>query len=152
MKLIAAVAENRVIGKDDGMPWDVPDEYELYRRIIADQTVIMGRRSYEIFGKDLTSRHAVVVSHSGADFEDAIVCGSLEKAAEKAASLGREVYVNGGASIYQQAIAMVDEMDLSIIKGEFEGDAFFPEFDESAWRIVEQIDHGAWQFRRYRRK
>jgi dihydrofolate reductase len=154
MKLIAAVAENRVIGQDDGMPWDLPDEYEHYRRIIADQTVIMGRRSYQIFGKDLTSRHAVVVSGSiGKDALDgAIVCRSLEEALDKAQSFGREVYVNGGASIYQQALPMVDEMDLSIVTGEFEGDAYFPEFEESAWRITERVDHGAWEFRRYVRK
>ena len=154
MKLIAAVAENRVIGKGDGMPWDLPDEYEHYRRIIADQTVIMGRRSYEIFGNDLTSRHAVVVSRSidNDALEGAVVCSSLEEAVDKAHSLGREVYINGGASIYQQALPMVDEMDLSIVKGQFEGDAYFPEFEESAWRIAERVDHGPWEFRRYVRR
>jgi dihydrofolate reductase len=152
MKLIAAVAENRVIGNEDGMPWDLPDEYEHYRRTIADQTVIMGRRSFEIFGDDLTSRHAVVVSRSGVQLKNAIVCGSLEEAAAKAESLGREVYVNGGASIYKQALAMVDEMDLSIVKGKFEGDAYFPAFEESAWRLAESVDHGAWEFRRYVRQ
>lgn len=152
MKMIGAVAENRVIGKGDGMPWDLPDEYEHYRRIIDDQTVIMGRRSFEIFSDDLTSRHAVVVSHSRERLDGAIVCGSLEEAVAKATSLGREVYVNGGASIYKQAIALVDEMDLSIVKGEFQGDAYFPEFEASAWDIVERTDHGAWEFRRYVRK
>lgn len=152
MKLIAAVAENRVIGKDDGMPWELPDEYEHYRGIIADQTVIMGRRSYQIFGKDLTSRHAVVVSRSAAKFDGAIVCDSLEVAVEKAKSLGREVYINGGASVYKQALPIVDEMDLSIVKGEFDGDACFPEFEESAWKIAERVDHGVWEFRRYVRK
>jgi dihydrofolate reductase len=154
MKLIAAVAENRVIGKGDRMPWDLPHEYEHYRRIIADQTVIMGRRSYEIFGKDLTSRHAVVVTRSvdKESLEGAIVCHSLKEAVDQAESLGREVYVNGGASIYGQALPMVDEMDLSIVKGKFEGDAYFPEFEESAWRIVERVDHGGWEFCRYVRQ
>jgi dihydrofolate reductase len=156
MKLIAAVAENRVIGKGYGMPWDLPDEYEHYRRIIADQTVIMGRRSYEIFGKDLTSRYVVVVSRSPDKLEgalgSAIFCGSLEEAVDRAKSLGRDVYINGGASIYQQALPTVDEMNLSIVKGEFAGDAYFPEFAASAWRIVERVDHGAWEFRRYARR
>ena len=154
MKLIAAVAENRVIGKGDGMPWDLRDEYEHYRRIIADQTVIMGRRSYEIFGEDLTSRHAVVVSRSvdKDSLDGVIVCSSLEEAVAKAQSLGRDIYINGGASIYEQALPMVEEMDLSIVKGEFEGDAYFPDFDESDWRIAERVDHGAWEFRRYLRK
>jgi dihydrofolate reductase len=151
MKIIAAVAENRVIGQGDGIPWNLPDEQEHYRRIIADQTVIMGRRSYELFAKDLTSRHAVVVSDSiDADqLEGAIVCDSLDEAVRKAESLGRKVYVNGGESVYRQAIEIADELDLSIVRGEFEGDAYFPEFEGPAWRLAECVDHGAWEYRRY---
>jgi len=151
MIIIAAMAENRVIGLGDGLPWDVPEEYEQYRRFIADQTVIMGRRSYEIFGHDLTSRHAVVVSRSRQDIPGAVVCGSLEEAVVKATSFGRTVFVNGGASIYEQALPLVDQMYLSIIKGQYSGDAYFPAFDEAAWEIVERRDHDAFEFRRYRR-
>jgi dihydrofolate reductase len=152
MIIIAAMAENRVIGSGDGLPWDVPEEYEQYRRFIADQTVIMGRRSFEIFGDDLTSRHAVVVSRSKKHIEGAVVCGSLEEAAEKAATFGRTVFINGGASIYEQALPLADEMYLSIIKGRYAGDAYFPEFDEIEWEIVERQDHDEFEFRHYRRK
>jgi dihydrofolate reductase len=152
MKIIAAMALNRVIGAGHGLPWNVPAEQEHYLRLIADQTVVMGRRSYEIFGEDLTSRHAVVVSRSGKHFESASVCSSLEDAIRQAKSFGCEVFINGGASIYEQAVPLVDEMDLSIIKGEYSGDAYFPEFDESAWDLAERQQHDAFEFRRYRRK
>ena len=152
MIIIAAMAENRVIGAGDGIPWDVPAEYEQYRRIITDQTVVMGRRSFEIFGKDLTSRYAVVVSRSGKEIEEAMVCGSLDEALAKARSLGRTVYINGGQSIYEQAISKVDQMYLSIVKGEYSGDAYCPEFDEGDWEIEERREHDAFEFRRYRRR
>jgi len=152
MNIIAAMAQNRVIGAANGLPWNVPEEQEHYQRLIADQTVIMGRRSYEIFREDLTSRHAVVVSRSGKRYDGATVCGSLEAAIAAAKSFGREVFINGGASIYEQAVPLVDEMDLSIIRGEYSGDAYFPAFDESDWRLKEQQDHDAFQFRRYLRK
>jgi dihydrofolate reductase len=152
MKIIAAIAQNRVIGNGDGLPWNVPEEYEHYRQMIADQTVIMGRRSYEIFGADLTSRHAVVVSRSAQNINGAVVCSSLDEAMERATQFGREVFVNGGASIYEQALPKVDELDLSIIKGEYSGDAYFPAFDETEWNLFERVDHDAWAFRRYRRK
>jgi dihydrofolate reductase len=151
MIIIAAMAENRVIGVGDGLPWDVPEEYEQYRRFIADQTVVMGRRSYEIFGADLTSRHTVVVSRSAEEIDGAIVCRSLEDAVAKAESLGRTVFINGGASIYQQALPLVDEMYLSIIKGQYSGDAYFPAFDDADWDVVERRVHDEFEFRRYRR-
>src|SRR5215207_11152878 len=98
------MAMNRVIGAGDSIPWQLPDEQEHYRRAIADQTVIMGRRSYELFRADLTSRHVVVVSRSLQSLPGAHVCDSLLAATEKADSLGSAVYVNGGASIYAQAL------------------------------------------------
>ncbi|MBA3485548.1 MAG: dihydrofolate reductase [Pirellulales bacterium] len=151
MKIIAAMTENRVIGDGDKLPWHLPDEQEHYRRLIADQTVIMGRRSYELFKKDLTSRHAVVVSRSRADVPSAMVCETLDSAIEEATSLGRVVYVNGGESIYEQAIPLADGLELSIIKGDYSGDAYFPAIDEATWLLTLRQDHGAWEFRRYDR-
>lgn len=152
LKLIAAMAQNRVIGVGDGMPWNVPDEYEHYLRTIAGQTVVMGRRSFEIFGADLTSRHTIVVSRRVQTLPDAVVCSSLGEALDKADSHGADVFINGGASIYEQALPRVEEMYLSIIKGAYSGDAFFPAFTEAEWEVVERHEHDAYEFRRYRRR
>jgi dihydrofolate reductase len=119
--------------------------------MIADQTVIMGRRSYELFKNDLTSRHAVVVSRSKDKISGATVCDSLEAAIEAANKLGADVYVNGGASIYEQALSLADELALSIVKGDYSGDAYFPAVDDAAWQLTSTQDHGAWEFRRYAR-
>lgn len=152
LKLIAAMAQNRVIGAGDGMPWNVPEEYEHYRRTIADQTVVMGRRSFEIFGADLTSRHTIVVSRGVQTLPDAAVCSSLDEALDQAFTHGTDVFINGGASTYEQAVPRVAEMYLSIIKGEYTGDAYFPEFAESQWDIVARHEYDAYEFRRYRRR
>ncbi len=146
MQLIAAHSQNRVIGRGDWMPWDVPDEYAHYLELIRDKTVLMGRRSYEIFGDDLTSRHAVVVSRSVSELPGATVCPDLESAIAAAKATGLTVCVCGGESIYEQTIPRVDEMLLSTIFGEFEGDTYFPEFDESQWEVQRREEHEGWEF------
>lgn len=152
MILIAALADNRVIGSGDGMPWSIPEEYAQYLDFVRDQTVIMGRRSWEIFGDDLTAKHALVVSRSSPPLEGAEVCGSLERAIERGRELGGTLFCAGGAGIYAQAMPLASQMYLSFIKGDFEGDAYFPEIDDSAWEIERELDHSAFRFVAYRRR
>lgn len=149
--LIAALARNHVIGTQDGMPWHIPEEYQQYLGFIRDQTVIMGRRTYEIFGADLTSRHALVVSRSLPPGEGYEVCDSLEKALAVAQQLGRDIFVAGGASIYAQALPLADAMYLSYIEGEYEGVVYFPAFDAEEWQVEERRPHAQFEFVRYGR-
>ena len=81
----------------------------------------------------------------------ATVANSLDTALELAAGYGGRVYCAGGAQIYAQALPRADRMFLSFIKGEFEGDAFFPEFDEAEWNVTERVDHPAFEFVAYTR-
>jgi dihydrofolate reductase len=152
ISLISAMSHGRVIGTADGMPWQIPTEYQQYLHFITGQTVIMGRRSYEIFGEDLTSAHALVISRSfpsGSDYE---VFDSLEKALTRGQELGKTIFVAGGASIYAQALPLADEMYLSTIPGEYEGTAYFPEFDPGDWEIIEERTEPDFIFRHYQRK
>ena len=87
MIVISAMSYNRVIGSGAGMPWNVPEEYQQYLRFIKGQTVIMGRRSYEIFGDDLTSAYTIVVSRSMQAAPGLLVCAGVEEAVEKAKKL-----------------------------------------------------------------
>ena len=146
------MSKDRVIGSGDGMPWSVPEEYQQFLRFVDGQTVIMGRRSYEIFGPDLTSAHTMVVSRSGVDKEGVIVCGSIEEAAERAASFGKTVFSAGGATIYAQTLPLAQAMYISYIKGDFVGDTLFPDFDESDWVVAERRDHDAFEFVHYQRR
>lgn len=151
MIIISAMSRDRLIGKGDGLPWHVPEEYNQFLRFIEGQTVILGRKSYPIFGKSLTSDHNVVVSRSLSELPGAVVVPSIEQAVEVAESFGKTVFSAGGSTIYQQTIPLADTMYLSFMKGDFEGDAYFPEFDESEWTIDRTEDHPKFQFVVYRR-
>ncbi|RMG18551.1 MAG: hypothetical protein D6730_22650 [Bacteroidetes bacterium] len=144
--IIAALSYTHVIGTPDGMPWQVPEEYAQYLAFTRDQTVIMGRRTWEIFGQDLRSRHTLVVSRSLPARQGIEVYASLEAALEAAGKLGREVFIAGGASIYRQSLSLADRMYLSFIKGQFEGTAYFPAFDLTQWKITQQEEHPRFEF------
>lgn len=151
MIIISAMSKDRVIGSGDGMPWSVPQEYEQFLRFVDGQAVVMGRRSYEIFGPDLKSSTNIVVSRS-AQIDGAVVCGSVEEAVERARATGKTVFSAGGATIYKQTLPLAEAMYLSYIKGDFSGDAYFPDFDAADWEVAERRDHEAFEFVHYRRK
>lgn len=152
MIVIGAMSRSRVIGRGDGMPWDVPEEYEHFLRLVAGQTIVIGRRSYEIFGTSLTSAHNVVVSRSATSLPGALVVPTIDDALREAAAFGRTVFSAGGASIYEQTIPRAEAMYLSYIKGDFTGDVYFPDFDEGEWRVERREDYPRFEFVVYRRK
>jgi dihydrofolate reductase len=152
MIIVGAMTRERVIGRGDGMPWDVPEEYEHFQRLVAGETIVIGRRSYEIFGESLTSAHTVVVSRSATRLDDAVVVPTIDDALREAATFGRTVFSAGGASIYEQTIPRADAMYLSYIKGDFSGDAYFPDFDERVWTVERREDFPRFEFVVYQRR
>jgi dihydrofolate reductase len=151
MIVISAMSKDRVIGSGNGMPWSVAAEYEQYLRFVSGQTIIMGRKSYEIFGPDLPEGTTAIVISRSATIDGATVVKSLNEALAVADGIGKTVFVAGGGSIYTQAVPLADEMYLSTIKGDFDGDAYFPEFDANDWEITEERDEPEFVFRKYRR-
>ncbi len=147
--IIAAMARNRVIGRERALPWSIPEEYEQFLGLVRGQTVVLGRTSYEIFGPDLTESNLIVVSRKINAAKGARVFPRIESALEHACSNGEQVFIAGGASIYQQTLAMADAMYLSVIKGEFEGDTFFPDFGDDDWNLAKSEDHEEFDFRVY---
>jgi dihydrofolate reductase len=151
MTIIAALSQESVIGLNGKMPWHIPEEYEHFLTTIAAKTVIIGRKSFAIFGPTLTSAHTVVVTRSSESFAKAMPARSIAEAVTIAASLGQEVYVAGGADIYQQMVPLADRMLLSFVKGDYAGDAYFPLIGPE-WKIVFQEDRGAYTLVEYRRE
>ncbi|MEZ6129790.1 MAG: dihydrofolate reductase [Planctomycetaceae bacterium] len=150
--IIAAMSRNRVIGDGEGMPWDVPEEYEHFRETTRHQTVIIGRRSFKIFGPTFTCTNCYVVTRSDRVFPEATTVHSLEDAVSRATRHHATVFVAGGASIYREAIDIADCMQLSYIDGAYSGDALFPEFDLRDWVIVRQERRPRYEFVEYIRK
>ena len=151
MIIISAMSRTGVIGVGDGMPWDIPDEYQHFLDTTRDQALIIGRRSFEIFGPTLTCRDCFVISRGLSHTTGATVVSSLNDALAAARLTGREIFVAGGASIYAEAVPLADRMLLSYIEGDFAGDAYFPTFDESDWNVYSREHHGAWELVDFRR-
>ena len=149
--LIGAMTSSRVIGDGEGMPWDIPEEYQTFVDSIRGETVIMGRKSYEIFGPDLTSSRTIVISRDY-QISDVPVVSSIEEALEMSRTYGQKIFIAGGAQIYALGLPHAGWMYLSEIKKDYEGDAYFPEFDPGEWEIVREDDHAKFIYRQWKRK
>jgi len=136
---VAALSENRVIGNDDDVPWDLPEDKAQYRALVADSPVIFGRRTFEMFS-DLPGTAQIVLSRTEREFdaETAHYAADVDEAVEIAESLGAErAYVLGGGGIYELFQPHLDRMVLTRVPGEYEGDSFYPEWDENEWDLVD---------------
>ena len=142
---VAAVAENRAIGKDGELPWDrLEGDKEQYRSRVADHPVILGRLTFESMLDDLPGSAQVVLSRTerGFDAPTAHHAADVEAAVAVLEELGAEVgYVLGGAKVYELFQPHLDRMYLSRVPGAYEADSFYPEFDEAEWRLVETTEY-----------
>ena len=143
---------NRVIGVHGTLPWWVPEEYSHFLSCITDQTVIMGRKTFEIFSKDLPSKRNLVISRQNKVYERALVFVSLEEAIEEAERYPEDIYFAGGATIYEKALGIADRMYLSIIKGNFDGDTFFPPFEHAGWELRSRQQCSGFELLKYKKK
>lgn len=145
--LIAAMARNRVIGRDNCIPWHISEEIHHFKTTTMDHAVVMGRKTFESIGRPLPKRFNVVLSRQrNAQFPGCTAVDSLEKAIKQC---GRQekVFIIGGESIYREAMSITDTILLSVLDREYAGDIFFPEIPESIFDLnsKEQI-HGEQTF------
>ena len=132
--LIAAVAQNGVIGVDNRLPWRLPDDLKRFRTLTTGHTIIMGRKTWQSIGRPLPGRQSIVVSRQH-DFHapGAQVATSLAAALELA-TMPDPVFVIGGEALYREALPMATELYVTEIERDFAGDAHFPEFSRRSWR------------------
>ena len=137
ISLIVAYANNRVIGNKGCIPWKIKGEQKRFRELTTGNVVIMGRRSYEEIGRPLPNRTTIVVSNTK-DFneENCFTAKSLDEAIKLAGD--RDIYISGGARLYEEALPIVEKMYITEINCDIEGDTYFPEFDKD--KFVKQID------------
>ena len=145
VSLIWAMTRNRVIGRDNALPWRLPDEMRHFMHTTLGHTVIMGRKQFDAMGKPLAKRTNVVVSRNPAYVANgAVVVRTIDEAIEYARAAGDdEAMVIGGGEIYALALPRADRLYFTLIDTEMEGDTFFPAFDETQWKEVEREDHAA---------
>ncbi len=132
------MARNRVIGRDNGIPWRLPAEMKWFKATTMGKPILMGRKTYESIGRPLPGRHNIVLTRNR-DYsaEDCTVVHSIEEAIS-AAGADQELMIMGGAFLYEQFLSLADCLYLTFIEADIEGDAYFPEFSMANWLIVKE--------------
>ena len=145
LSLIAALAQNRVIGVDNSMPWHLPGDFKFFKATTLGKPIIMGRKTWDSLGRPLPGRLNIVVSRqTGLVLEGAEVYPSLQAAVERAEEWAleqgaSELMLIGGAQLYAQGLEQADRLYLTRVALSPEGDAWFPQFDEQQWKRVSEV-------------
>ena len=150
ISLIAALTQNNVIGRNNDLPWHLPDDMKYFMNTTKGHAVIMGRKNYDSLPtkfKPLKDRHNIVISANG-DYKaaGATIVDSWKAAlneAKKHTANDQEIFVIGGAQIYALALPIADRLYLTEIQTTLEGDTFFPSFDKVGWREKSRVHHPA---------
>lgn len=139
--LIAAVAENNALGRDNQLLWHLPDDFKRFKTVTSGHHIIMGRKTFESFPKALPNRtHVVITRQKNYQPEGCLVVDSLEKAIAICPK-DEETFIIGGGEIYQQSIKIADKLDITKVRHSFEADTFFPEIDLEQWKLTSSEFH-----------
>lgn len=128
-KAIAAISLNRVMGREGGIPWHLPEDFRWFKRTTLGHVLVMGRKTFESIGRPLPGRETIVLSRSGFEAPGVRVVAGLD-AVDPAAD-SREYFICGGAQVYQQALPRCSDLFLTVVRRQVDGDVFFPAFE--AW-------------------
>lgn len=146
---VVAIAENGVIGRDNALPWRIPSDLQRFRRLTMGRPLLMGRKTFASIGKALPGRTSIVVSRDAKlNLPGAVVAPSLAAGLEVAAgdALRRgvdEIMVIGGGEVFGELMPRVTRLEITRVHASPEGDAFFPDIDERAWRESARQPHAA---------
>lgn len=163
--LIAAVAENGVIGAGNAIPWRLPSDFAYFKRMTIGKPLVMGRKTFESIGRPLPDRVNIVVSRQpGYQPGGVLVVDSLAAALDHAQTIAGadgagEVMVGGGEAIYRQAMPLADRLYISHVELAPEGDSYFPQIEPAEWEVIEEPevpltgrDSAAFRVRVYERR
>jgi len=149
-KAIAAMSLNRVIGRGDKIPWHLPEDFKWFKRMTTGQVVVMGRKTFESIGKPLPDRATIVLSRAGFQCPGVQIVTDLN--AINLAKESREVFICGGAQVYEQALPLCSDLFLTVVKQYVDGDAFFPAFEDRFVVAEEILDLPEFKITRYRNR
>lgn len=137
--LVCAMAQNRVIGRNNTIPWDLPEDRKHFVAVTRGHAIIMGRLTWESLGRPLPKRRNIVVSRNPAlRLEGAEVASSLTEALALARQTDPEPRVIGGGQLYAEALPLATRIELTVLDDAVEGDSHFPELDASAWHCSQE--------------
>jgi dihydrofolate reductase len=141
ISLIVAMSSNHAIGLNGQMPWHLSADLKRFKQITMGYPILMGRKTFESIGKALPGRTNIIVSSNSAyQPEGCVVVDSVEAAIHQGCQLADEIFVIGGATLYDATLPMADSLYITEIQRHFEGDTFFPSFDGKHWIEVDRED------------
>jgi dihydrofolate reductase len=151
ISIIVAIAENNGIGKNNDLLWRLPADLRHFKDVTSGHTVIMGRKTFDSMGKPLPNRRNIVITrNNGLEIPGAEVVSDLHAALARCKDT-EEVFIVGGAQIYRMAMEITDRIYLTVVKGIFDADTFFPPIDPERWKETEQVsfepdEKNAWAY------
>ena len=141
LSIIVAIANNQVIGINNTLPWHLPEDLKHFRALTTGHHIIMGRKTYESLGRLLPGRTTVIVTRNkDYQLEGALIAHSLEAAVALCQNDG-EVFLIGGAELYQDGLKLADKLYITDVDLTVDGDAFFPDFDLNLWQEITRETH-----------
>ncbi|MBL6989032.1 MAG: dihydrofolate reductase [Bacteriovoracaceae bacterium] len=145
ISMIVAIGNNREIGLNNKMLWHVREDFKNFKRITMGHHLVMGRKTFESIGKPLPGRDTIIVTRNKSyKQKDCLVAHSLQDAVLMAKNAGEEeLFILGGAQIYEQALELASKIHLSRIDFEGEADAYFPQFEHLEWKKTQSVEHEA---------
>ena len=133
------MAENRVIGAGNKLPWHLPEDFKWFKQQTLGKTLLMGRKTFESIGRPLPNRTNIVVSRRDNWFQEGIlIVGSLKEALKFAKKIDLDVFIIGGGNIYAQTLDLADRLEVTHVKADLEADTFFPEIKPSEWELTHE--------------
>lgn len=143
ISLIVAMTRQRVVGRDNQLPWHLPDDLKHFKALTLDKPVLMGRRTFESIGRPLVGRtNLVLTSDPSFSAPGILVLSSIDEVLE-AVPRTPELMVIGGATVYQQTLPFARRLYVTWVEGEVQGDTYFPAFDPLQWRSSSRRDQPA---------
>ncbi|HIP94094.1 MAG TPA: type 3 dihydrofolate reductase [Leucothrix sp.] len=145
LSMIAALGKNRVIGNNNKMPWHLPADLQFFKKTTMGSPIIMGRKTYDSIGRPLPGRLNIVLSRNeNLLIDGCTVVNSLEEAFVAVAPQNPdEIFITGGAYLYNKFIEDADRLYLTLIDEKFSGDTFFPDYTQYDWKQIEKNNHSA---------
>lgn len=153
--IVAALTSEYVIGCGGKLPWRISEEAQLFKQITSGGTVIMGKNTWESLPakfRPLPNRTNIVVSSTLAEAGGATICKTLNEAIWRAKKGGKEIFIIGGARLYEESIKYCDTMHLSWVKKNYSGDTYFPKFNAEEWEVGEEREYAEFIYKKYLRK
>lgn len=149
--IIVAMTKQNVIGKDNTIPWHISEDLKLFKRNTINNTIIMGRKTYESIGKPLPKRNNIIVSSKLKSKDKIEVCETFGKAIELAENLGKDIFFTGGNRIYKSALKIADYIYISLVKGNYSGNVYFPKYDKKNWKKIDSQEYDKFTFIKYKK-